>query len=388
MKSSGNQTRVQALVGKYDVLVAGAGPAGCALVGELARRGLSVSWIAPDIDTVWPNAYGAWVDDFPRPLQTCFSHRWDGPQVAFFDTFHRLEAVYGRVSNEDLKHHLLKGTSEVLRLGRRLEEADLNTARIVVDATGFQRALSGGKTPDPAFQTAFGIVAEVSGEPIDGHDMCLMDYRDVPQEDWSGPATFLYAMRLDQNLWFLEETVLAARPAVSVATLKERLELRLKLRGVKIHQIHDEERCVIPMGEPLPEKYDPLPFGASASFVHPATGYSLSRSLRSAPKVAEAIQLVLDGSSIDLLSSTVWPAELKRARTLHQFGLDVLLGMSPEDTRRFFDAFFKMPPQTWRGYLSDAGSQTDVVRGMWAQFLKVSPHLKLVLGKAALSKLF
>ena len=48
------------------------------------------------------------------------------------------------------------------------------------------------------------------------------------------------------------------------------------------------------MGGPLPVNDQSVTaFGAAASLIHPATGFSVSRSFREAPQVADEIQAVL-----------------------------------------------------------------------------------------------
>ena len=59
-------------------------------------------------------------------------------------------------------------------------------------------------------------------------------------------------------------------------------------------QVHEEEWSYIPVGGPLPVNDQSVTaFGAAASLIHPATGFSVSRSFREAPQVADEIQAVL-----------------------------------------------------------------------------------------------
>lgn len=59
--------------------------------------------------------------------------------------------------------------------------------------------------------------------------------------------------------------------------------------------MHEEEWSYIPVGGPLPLPEQPMAaFGAAANLVHPATGYSLTRSLREAPAMAAAVKAALD----------------------------------------------------------------------------------------------
>ncbi len=99
-----------------------------------------------------------------------------------------------------------------------------------------------------------------------------------------------------------------AKPALPFAVLKRRLERRLKAVGVKVLKVHEEEWSYIPVGGPLPvAEQNVTAFGAAASLIHPATGFSVSRSFREAPKFADEIQAVLkDGLDVPRASRRVW----------------------------------------------------------------------------------
>ena len=67
-KSERGQTDIGAVLTPFDrtatvdVCVVGCGPAGLALSGELAKRGLRVCLVGPE--TKFTNNYGVWVDEF------------------------------------------------------------------------------------------------------------------------------------------------------------------------------------------------------------------------------------------------------------------------------------------------------------------------------------
>src|SRR5262245_43256432 len=73
-----------------DVLVAGAGPAGCALAGHCARLGLDVTVVAPHPHRPWRATYGLW-RDVPAggAVATPAAGTW-----AFATSEHRLERDY------------------------------------------------------------------------------------------------------------------------------------------------------------------------------------------------------------------------------------------------------------------------------------------------------
>lgn len=172
--------------------------------------------------------------------------------------------------------------------------------------------------------------------------------------------TFLYAMPFSSDRIFLEETSLVARPGLSMEDIQERMEARLRHLGIKVKSIEEDEHCVIPMGGPLPV----LPqrvvgIGGTAGMVHPSTGYMVARTLAAAPIVADSIVRYL-GSEKSIfgndLSAEVWkdlwPIERRRQREFFCFGMDILLKLDLQGTRRFFDAFFDLEPRYWHGFLS------------------------------------
>lgn len=58
-------------------------------------------------------------------------------------------------------------------------------------------------------------------------------------------------------------------------------------------------------------------FGAAANLVHPATGYSIARSLREAPNFAEEVATLLKkrqavGDTAEGVWEALWPAEKRR----------------------------------------------------------------------------
>ncbi|CAL9126568.1 unnamed protein product [Musa textilis] len=85
----------------------------------------------------------------------------------------------------------------------------------------------------------------------------------------------------------------------------------------------------------------------------------IARTLAVAPVVANSIVEYLGrnhGLLGDELSSQVWkdlwPIERRRQRQFFCFGMDVLLKLDLQATRRFFDAFFDLEPRYWQGFLS------------------------------------
>ena len=180
------------------------------------------------------------------------------------------------------------------------------TARLVVDATGTGQFLDRPSHGPMASQVAYGQLLEVDGHPFRCGEMALMDFR--PIDDGERPPTFLYALPLDYNLLFVEETSLIATVPVSRSMLERRLDTRLTRLGITNRRVISTEQVHIPMTRALPLRQQRmLGYGAAAAMVHPATGHHLARVLARAPEVAQSIAHQLgDAASLDDASRAVW----------------------------------------------------------------------------------
>lgn len=373
-----------------DLAVVGGGPAGLAVAQQVSAAGLSVCAIDPSPEVVWPNNYGVWVDEFDAlGLTDCLDATWPGA-VVYVDedpSSHKLlTRPYARVARHRLKSRMMSRCiangvkfhqAKVFRVVHEDAESFLVCsdgttikAKVVLDATGFSRCLVRYDKPyNPGYQVAYGILAEVDDHPFDLDRMVFMDWRDSHlngmkdlKERNSRIPTFLYAMPFSKNRIFLEETSLVARPGLAMEDIQRRMAARLDHLGIRIRSIEEDERCVIPMGGPLPVlPQRVLGIGGTAGLVHPSTGYMVARTLAAAPIVADAIVKFLDspvqnGLSGDQLSAQVWkdlwPIERRRQREFFCFGMDILLKLDLAGTRRFFDAFFDLEPRYWHGFLS------------------------------------
>lgn len=85
-----------------------------------------------------------------------------------------------------------------------------------------------------------------------------------------------------------------------------------------MNKVHEEEWSFIPVGGPLPVAQQSLTaFGAAANLVHPATGYSIARSLREAPTFAQDVATLLKkkqavGDTAESVWEALWPPEKRR----------------------------------------------------------------------------
>jgi len=382
------------------------------LASELAKRGRSAVVIGMDMPFV--NNYGVWIDEF-KALGMDHTLEFSWPDAACYfgeEKEVRVGRAYGRVSRRKLREHLLKLCRESgvefmaaevngLQVSQDGSTTSLTTSkgsmqsRLVTLAAGAAagRFLSYEKdAPVVAAQTAYGIEAEVEGyeSAWAGDIMTFMDFRRHHTGLWDETAqglkagrhpnageglwgtdgevpSFLYAMPLGGKRVFLEETCLVAKPALPFAVLKRRLDRRLKAMGVRVTKIHEEEWSYIPVGGPLPlANQQVTAFGAAANLVHPATGFSVSRSLREAPNVADEICAALNaGLPVQQASERVWerlwPQEKRTQASFHVFGMELLASLDLSATNSFFDTFFKLPQFYWRGFLASNLSAAQLI---------------------------
>ncbi|TWP51969.1 lycopene cyclase [Lentzea tibetensis] len=335
-----------------DVLIAGGGPAGRALANACARAGLTTALIDPQPDRPWTATYGAWADELPAgtPVRSqCTTVR------AFARSEHRIDRTYVVLDNTAL--HTLdpqvtvhrgrlagradgpRGSTADLADGRRLATA------LLVDARGAQSGT--------AAQTAVGTVITSSRT-----DATLMDWRDGD--------TFLYEVPLGDGKLLVEETSLARRPGMPLAELRRRLHARVQPEETT------EERVHFPLDAPRAKT---LAFGSRAGFVHPATGYSVATSLTLAPSVASAVASTLRaGPRAARMAAhhVIWPPSAKLVHQLRRRGLEVLLELDADETRDFFELFFRLPAELQRAYLSGRDDVKGTAAAM-AELFRAAP---------------
>ncbi len=383
----------------FDVLIIGAGPAALIMASALAHHGLSLQGLAPKHPhTPWPNTYGVWCDELETlGLSDLLGHRWQntvsyfGREVATEPTRHHRD--YGLFDKDKLQQHLLDQLGAMTwQLGKAAaithtdnyscvttESGDELKAKLVIDTTGHQAALVKRpmpKNPPVSYQVAYGIVGKFSKPPVAPGQFSLMDYRagHLSAAELAGPPTFLYAMDLGDDVFFVEETSLALAPALAYDTLKDRLQKRLSAEGVEVSEIDHTEYCLFPMNLPLPDlNQRVLGFGGAASMVHPATGYMVGAMLRRAPTVGDAIANAIangaEGSAIANIGwHTLWTTERLRKHHIYQFGLETLMRFNHRELCQFFDSFFKLPQAKWSGFLADTLSPFELVMAMVTMF--------------------
>ncbi|MEX0848178.1 MAG: lycopene cyclase family protein [Ilumatobacteraceae bacterium] len=358
----------------HDVIVVGDGPAGLALGAACDLAALDVLVVGQD--RPWTATYGTWVDDVPGFEDTLAT---DTAIDVVGTTRRTVSRRYATFHHDRLRAQLDRAsrvTARVVSVQHRdagsdvvLDDGTSRTARVVVQATG---SPANGAAAVPA-QTAYGLVLDHRPSQVDGDAAVLMDWRPPGRQHIAEP-TFLYVVALDGGQWLVEETSLARRSPMSADELRRRLASRL---GADLTDTAARvEHVVIPMRPGVPNRSSlTVGFGAAAGYVHPATGYSVSASLRAAPRVAAGIaeSLMIDDPRRRALTvwGAVWPGEQRRARALHDYGLAALLRLPADDVQAFFDAFFALPVEVWSAYLRVDTDATTVSRVMTAVFSSV-----------------
>lgn len=384
-----------------DVLVIGSGPAGLSIATALEQRGLKVSGLsATDPTKPWPNTYGIWADELETlGMGDFLDYRWQNTVAHMGKGAIALNREYGLINREKLQGHWLKQSqhhgiswhegkaASVSHGAKRSEVTDdqgnVHSARLVIDTSGHNPALL-RRSPQAkpiAYQAAYGIVGRFSAPPIEPRQMVLMDYRDdhLPEAERRLPPTFLYAMDLGDDVYFVEETSLAHTPAIRFETLERRLERRLEQRGAKIEETFHIERCLFPMNMALPDfTQSVVGFGGAASMVHPSTGFMVGSLLRRGPDLARAIAQSLEGlnSSPAQVSQAawqaLWPTDRLRKYYLYAFGLENLMAFNTHELQQFFTAFFALEQSQWAGFLADTSTLPEIVQAMLVLFGRAS----------------
>ena len=348
-----------------DIIVCGLGPAGRALAHRCLAHGMSVTAIDPLPDRQWSATYAGWADELPQWLDPAVVAATVDQPMAWGTRPHRLDRPYVVFDSQRLRAALdLDGArvlaDRVVELRREtvtLASGAVLRAERVIDARGIARS------PELAEQTAYGVIVDRGAdlEPL------FMDWRADNGALPTQQRSFLYAVPLGGASMLLEETCLAGRPAIDTTVLRDRLHHRLRSRGIELNGTEPIERVRFPVQGGRPGRRT---FGAAGAFTHPATGYSVTASLTAADAVA--------------LGTSAWPARARAVHALRAAGLRALLAVPPADLPVFFDAFFTMPPERQRAYLSGRTDLGGTGAAMRVLFTALPPELRRRIATATL----
>ena len=362
------------------VIVAGAGPAGRALVHRLARAGVPVTLVDPSPDRVWRSTFACWSDELPEWVeQSAVAARTERIGIAGRE----LEEVargYTVFDTPGLQRSLtLDGvpirSARVVEIdGARvhLDDGSVLTGDVVVDCRG-------ALPHDAPRQTAYGIIvdAEVAAPVLDGHEALLMDWRGGATDRRALPS-FLYVVPLGGGEYLLEETCLAGHPALGLDELERRLAARL---GGMPSGIRRVEHVDFPLTGSSPHPWrDPVfRFGAAGGFKNPTTGYSVATSFMCTDAVVAALAAGREPAK------DLWPPSTRAVHNLRLRGLSALLGLGPSQTVAFFEAFFTMPLAAQRSYLSKRDDLTGTMSAMTRVIAAVDMRTRVVVARGAMS---
>lgn len=350
----------------HDLIVVGSGPAGLAVAQAARQEGMDVLCIAPTPRKPWTQRLCAFETELPQGLP--FARRWARSRV-YLPGERFLNRSYVQLDNLSLQAQLSEGlrfaeeaATEVVH-GSETSLVGTHRARLVVDASGSDPVLLRvPRKPPSGVQSAWGCVIHCK-HGMDPGTANFMDFRDAAAEH----PTFAYVLPLSEDALFVEETSLIARDPLPLPLLKARLERRLASLGLQGLR-SENEHVYIPMGTPLPAPQRTVGFGAAAGFVHPATGYSVSTSLRLAPALAKVLAQPGKPEQISAEAwELIWPEDARRGRRLHAWGARTLLSLDGPGLQRFFGQFFELPGPLWSRYLNPVASPVEPMLRLFGQ---------------------
>ncbi len=387
-----------------DAVVAGAGPAGLAVAAELAVRGVSVLLVDPRPAAPWRPTYCGWADElatapgFDPARSTRVRHR--GEFVEIDGTRRVLDRPYlqldGAAAKDALRRRAAGGPGGYREVAGRVGDVadDGNrlavevggqrvAARVLVDATGAGGTVGTDSKPASGaavWQWAVGTIARFAEPPVGPGGAVIMDWRQVRGEpdDPAVPGSFGYLLDRGDGSVLVEETVLAGpRVRGVMRVLRRRLAARIAANGWVVEQALDEELVAIPLDiGPRRSRGGILPVGVAAGLVHPATGYSVTAALRTAPDVADAVAGALAAGLPPARvaaagSAALWTGPALAAQSALARGMRTTLVQGPAGTSAFFAAFFALPVPVWSGYLAQPVGAAGVAAAMTRLWLSL-----------------
>lgn len=375
---------------RADIVIAGLGPSGRALAHRCAQRGLRVTAVDRHPHRTWTPTYGAWADELPPWVSLAAIAAIAEKPRAYGTTEWTIDRSYVVFDTAALHQSLsLVGVNVVAGKVTAVEKNHVTLADgtrveggVVIDARGVAATLSRPQ------QTAYGVTVSLkqAAPVLGGRSAWFMDWRPSPGAGagarFAGALpSFLYAVPLGGGLVLLEETCLVGQPPLSMGELRRRLTARLRAHGVELTGDEPTERVRFAVHAPQKHARGVLSVGARGGIVHPATGYSVAASLNAAESIADALSTGADPYR------ALWPRRSRTVQALRVSGLTSLLRLPHEALPPFFDAFFALPSDLQRAYLSDRSALTGLTEAMTRIFGASPTATKLRLAAAVMHSL-
>jgi len=251
---------------------------------------------------------------------------------------------------------------------------------------------AGGRKPASGarlWQWAAGLAGVVSPAPVPDGGAVVMDWSGglpLPGEPAGIPRSFGYVLDLGGGRYLVEETVLAGPRVVGVLpALRARLSQRVDRAGLVVAPDAVAEHVAIPLDVGVRRAHGGvLPIGVAAGTVHPASGYSVTSALRTAPGVADAVVAALRAGRSPAAvaaagSAALWTPGRRLAQRLLSRGVATTAASGPDDLADFFAAFFALPVRRWSAYLAQPVDAVGVAGTMTALFADLPPRDRFAL---------
>ena len=389
-----------------DAWIVGTGPAAWALAGQLKLRGLKPGLVSPSPEQVFIPTYGAWYQELLElGYSQCVEQIYPDTCVYLQNEKLELGRQYARLNTESLYSTLRKQAQNIYLLPGKvvdirtcgedyivqLSDGNVLKAPVVIDASGHESQFARNVSAS-GWQMAYGVKVKVKSKYYDQNTAVLMDFRDMHLSSLDSRPSFLYALPLADGSIFFEETSLVSNPPMSFEELARRLSQRLSYLGIEVvgSSMHTEY-CKIPMGSRAPSLSNIVGFGGAANMVHPATGYQLTRVLRKAPQVAEAICNSMSCASLSERSKIVWNAvwspHERHIQRLHCLGTHVLLDLDRARLESFMRTFFCTSGVGWYSNMTLSQTPIQLQMGMLSLFGALNLKLKAIVLGAILRRL-
>lgn len=358
---------------RADVAVVGMGPAGRAVAHRLLVHGARVVVVDPAPQRPWWQTYAGWQWQLPSWLDASVVGARCGRPVLRGHAGHVLGDEYLVLDTAALQQQLdLSGARQVAELVHDEQLADL--APVVVDARGSHplpaRTRRDGQV---AVQSAYGVVLEAdrAEDLLAGATAVLMDWR--PHDgsaSWGRRRpSFCYLIPLPDGRVLVEETSLAARPAMDRGELRHRLVLRLGRHGVSARELAGTptERVHIPLQARArrhgsgPATIHPV--GAAGPQLNPISGYTVFASLAQADRFAQ--QVLADE-----------PPRGRRLPDPRRVALPALDRLSGDATMALFDGFGRLSAERQRAVMDLQAGTGPVLAAMGTQWWRMPARFR------------